>query len=145
MQLRKSLEEAAAAEAEAEEIDSEQARVKLLATLGPLMEERRRELEVELAQARSEVTEAITAAHRQAKAQLLREVQERTGVTLDEGQGVQRYPWSDVPWVGTGRVHVFLQTAARKAIIVPLRAFEDEAAMTRFAEFADAASSAADA
>jgi hypothetical protein len=71
-------------------------------------------------------------------------VADGAGVTLDEGRGEERWTWSDVPWVATGRQHVFLQTAARKAIILPLRAFEDEPAMQRFGAFAEAASRAAD-
>jgi len=68
---------------------------------------------------------------------------DRGGLEYDEGNGMTRYPWSDIPWVHLGAAHVFLQTAARKALIVPQRAFDDADAMGRFAAFADAASQAA--
>ncbi len=65
------------------------------------------------------------------------------GIGYDEGAGLQRYPWSEVPWVHLGRAHVFVQTASRRVIIAPLRAFADADEMGCFARFADASSSAA--
>ncbi len=47
-------------------------------------------------------------------------------LVIDDHRGARRHTWSDIPWVLTGGGHVFMQTAAREAIIVPLRAFEDE-------------------
>ena len=67
-----------------------------------------------------------------------------SGLDYDEGNGMTHYPWSDIPWVQLGAAHVFLQTAARKALIAPLRAFDDADAMARFAAFADDASSRAE-
>ena len=65
------------------------------------------------------------------------------GLMLDEGKDMMRYRWPEIPWVNGGAAHVFMQTDARKVIIVPLRAFADAEAMHHFAAFADAASSAA--
>jgi hypothetical protein len=65
LELRESLEEAAAAEAEAAR-DPFEAEAQLLARLDPLIEERRRSLEAELAAARTDAAEAIAAARREA-------------------------------------------------------------------------------
>jgi hypothetical protein len=70
-------------------------------------------------------------------------VADRDAVAIDEGKGMTRYRWSDIPWVQTGAAHVFMQTVRRDVIIVPLRAFEDAATMQAFGAFADDASAAA--
>jgi len=70
-------------------------------------------------------------------------VADREAVSIDEGKGMTRYPWSDIPWVQTGAAHVFMQSVRRDVIIVPSRAFEDAAAMRAFGAFADDASAAA--
>jgi hypothetical protein len=70
-------------------------------------------------------------------------VADRDAITIDDGKGMTRYPWSDIPWVQAGAGHVFMQSVRRDVIIVPLRAFEDAAAMQAFGAFADDASAAA--
>lgn len=67
-QLRAAQQEAADAEAEETALDQDGARQQLLARLGPLMQERRRLLDVELAEARAEATIVVAAAHSEASA-----------------------------------------------------------------------------
>ncbi len=68
LQLRVSLQEAAAAEAAGAGIDPDAALAELRARVEPLMEERRRSLDETLAQARADAAAAIAAAHREASA-----------------------------------------------------------------------------
>jgi hypothetical protein len=68
LQLRGSLQEAAAAEAAEAEADHDAAREELRARLEPLMDERRRALDAELAKARAEAAAAVAAARRAASA-----------------------------------------------------------------------------
>ena len=66
LQLRASLQDAAAAEADENTADHDAAREQLRARLAPLMEERRSALDEALAQARAEAAGAVAAAHRAA-------------------------------------------------------------------------------
>ena len=47
-----------------------------------------------------------------------------------------RVPWSDVEKIATTGGHLFLYTGAEKAIVVPKRAFSDDAGWTEFVETA---------
>lgn len=58
--------------------------------------------------------------------------------TVAEDGGTRVFAWEMVRVIPE-RAHVFLCPAPRQAIIVPLRAFEDEDAMRAFADFAEAA------
>lgn len=73
----------------------------------------------------------------------IRLVANRAGVRVTQGGRTIAHGWEEILSVVLGKGHVFLVTAPKAAIIVPLGAFEDDEHMLRFNVFADEAMHAA--
>lgn len=64
-------------------------------------------------------------------------VANRTGVRVTHAGRTVSYRWEEILAVTLGTAHVFLATAPKEAIIVPLSAFADREGMLAFCTFAD--------
>ena len=67
----------------------------------------------------------------------IRLVANRAGVRVTHAGRTVSSGWDEILAVTLGTAHVFLATAPKEAIIVPLTAFPDHEHMLRFATFAD--------
>ncbi len=62
-----------------------------------------------------------------------------SGLRITDAEGNRAHRWDAIRSVVRGDEHVFLTTAPKQAIIVPLRAFADYDEIMRFSVFADEA------